>query len=69
MTEPIQPNADLLKLATAGGDHNRKEASRRIRKMNSDQRRILRQALSRLDDLLDEVALELHLRRSRNGRK
>jgi hypothetical protein len=63
-----KPDADLLKLAAEGGDRSRKEASRRIRKMNSDQRRILRMALSRLDSLLDEVALELHLKRSRNGK-
>ena len=63
----IELDADLLLLAAEGGDRNLIEALRRIRVMSAVARRELRQAIERLDGLLDEVALEIHLQRRTTG--
>jgi molybdopterin-guanine dinucleotide biosynthesis protein len=59
----IEPDADLLRLAAEGGDRNLIEARDRIHAMTTEERRRLRQALSRLDDLLDAVVIERRLAR------
>jgi len=59
----IEPDADLLRLASIGGDRNLIEARDRIHAMTTEERRRLRLALSRLDDLLDAVVIERRLAR------
>lgn len=63
----VDEAAELFALAQAGDDRTRIEALRRIRAMSAVARRELRQAIERLDGLLDECALESHLAR-RTGR-
>jgi hypothetical protein len=58
-------DTELLSLAAEGGEYNHKEVVARIQDMKSSERQLLREALDRLDDWLDEATLDLHL----NNRK
>jgi len=56
----IEIDSDLLLLAAEGGDRNCQEAARRILEMTPQERRVLRQALSTLDEWMDAAALDSH---------
>lgn len=49
---------ELLSLAAEGGEGNELAAKRRMRQMSRDQWRLLRKAVSRLDEWMDDVHLE-----------
>jgi hypothetical protein len=50
-------DTDLFLLALQDTDHSREEARERIRKLSPEERRDLRAAMQRLDNLLDDVTL------------
>jgi hypothetical protein len=65
----LQVEGELFDLAVVGGDGNRVAVYNRLRAMTGRERLRLRQAISWLDDLLDQVALDLHQSRSKGGKK
>jgi len=63
MPDYIEIDSDLLILTAEGGDYNRREIAARIENMSPAEKRILREALETLDELLDAEALDRHLNR------
>jgi len=63
---PLESGAEVFAMASVGGDSNLKEAASRLRAMTGAERRELRQSIQRLDNLMDDVALELMSRRGLN---
>lgn len=63
MGEYSEIDADLLLLAAEGGDYNCKEIVARIQDMRPSERRILRAAITTLDECYDEAVLDLHSRK------
>lgn len=59
----LEIDTDLLLFAANDSDYNRREIAERISNMSADERRILRQALSTLDELLDADSFDRHLKR------
>jgi hypothetical protein len=51
-------DSDLLLLAAEDSERSRGEASERIRKLTPEERRDLRAACQKLDNLIDDVWLE-----------
>jgi hypothetical protein len=64
-----QVECELFALAAVGGDGNRVIVYNRLRRMTPKQRHHLRQSIERLDGLLDQVALDLHLERHKSKTK
>lgn len=61
----IELDSDLLLLAADPSDYNRKEVVARIQDMSPAERRLLRQAITTLDDAYDEAVLDLHTRKEK----
>jgi hypothetical protein len=59
----LEIQTEIFAMASSGGDGALIAAGRQIRKMTAAERWELRQTLERLDDLMDGIALELHLAR------
>jgi hypothetical protein len=59
----VEIDSDLLLLAAEGGDMNRKEVVARIQDMKPAERRVLRDAITTLDECFDEAVMDLHLNR------
>jgi hypothetical protein len=59
----IELDSDLLLLAASASERDRAEVIARIEDMTPAERRLLREAVTRLDDWLDAAALDQHLRR------
>jgi hypothetical protein len=59
----VEIDSDLLILAAEGGDYNKREIAERIGNMAAEERRLLRSAISTLDELLDADAFDRHLRK------
>lgn len=57
MGKYIEIDADLLLLAAEDNERSRQEAAERIRKLSPEERRDLRSAMQRLNNLLDDVTL------------
>lgn len=62
-------DTEFLLLPARGGDRDREEVERRIREMTPAERRVLRQAIERLDSALDSVIISERLRRIREDRE
>jgi len=60
----VEIDSDLLLPAAEGGDLNRKEIVARIQDMKPGERRLLRAAITALDECYDEAVLDLHLSRN-----
>lgn len=65
----VAPECELFALAVAGGDGNKVTVYNRLRAMTPAERNKLRHAVERLDGLLDQVALDLHLERHKSRSK
>lgn len=59
----IEIDSDLLLLAASSSERDRAEVIARIEDMTPAARRVLRQAVTRLDEWLDAAALDRHLNR------
>jgi hypothetical protein len=56
-------DTELLLLVASDSDRDHQEAADRLSDMTPDELRVLRNAVSRLDGMLDALALDRHLRR------
>lgn len=65
----LQVESELFALAVVGGDGNKTKVYDRLRAMTAAERHHLRQSIERLDGLLDQVALDLHLERHKSKSK
>jgi hypothetical protein len=63
MPDYVEIDSDLLILAAESSDYNRREIAERISDMTPAERRVLRQALTTLDELLDADCFERHMKK------
>jgi hypothetical protein len=67
MSKYTEIDTDLLLLAAEDSERSRQEAAERIRKLSPEERRDLRAACQRLDNLIDDTWLD-ELRERRRGK-
>jgi hypothetical protein len=65
-TERLRRAARLIQLSSIGGDRNFTEARDILATLSASERRELRLAVERLDDLLDADAFDRHMARQLN---
>jgi hypothetical protein len=68
-TVVVDAECAIFALAVVGGDGNKATAYEKLRAMTPAERRHIRESVERLDGILDQVALDIHLERSKSKTK